>query len=43
MPILSDNEADDDFTQGLDKIGDEVPILALRNLVLFPVWHFLSS
>ena len=36
MPILSDNEADDDFTQGLDKIGDEVPILALRNLVLFP-------
>ena len=36
MPILTDCDADEDFSEGIDKVGDELPILPLRNMVLFP-------
>jgi ATP-dependent Lon protease len=36
MPILMECDKDEDFSEGLDKIGDSVPILSLRNMVLFP-------
>lgn len=36
MPILTDCDVDEDFAQGLEKMGEEVPILPLRNMVLFP-------
>ncbi|MCD8178269.1 MAG: endopeptidase La [Tannerellaceae bacterium] len=36
MPILTDCDVDEDFTDGMDKIGKVVPILPLRNMVLFP-------
>ena len=36
VPILTDCDADEDFSYGIDKVGDELPILPLRNLVLFP-------
>ena len=36
VPILTDCDADEDFSYGMDKVGDELPILPLRNLVLFP-------
>lgn len=36
MPILTDCDVDDDFTEGVDKVGEELPILPLRNMVLFP-------
>lgn len=36
MPILTECDVDEDFTDGLDKLGSEVPILPLRNMVLFP-------
>ncbi len=36
MPILTECDVDEDFTEGVDKIGNSVPILPLRNMVLFP-------
>lgn len=36
MPILTDCDVDEDFTEGVDKVGEELPILPLRNMVLFP-------
>lgn len=36
VPILTDCDADEDFSYGIDKVGEELPILPLRNLVLFP-------
>ncbi len=36
MPILTECDVDEDFTDGLEKVGDVLPILPLRNMVLFP-------
>lgn len=36
MPILTECDVDDDFTEGIEKVGDTIPILPLRNMVLFP-------
>ncbi|MDH6534507.1 endopeptidase La [Parabacteroides sp. 52] len=36
MPVIMDCDVDDDFSQGLEKIGEQLPILPLRNMVLFP-------
>lgn len=36
MPILTDCDADEDFMEGIDKVGNLLPILPLRNMVLFP-------
>ncbi|MDH6305470.1 ATP-dependent Lon protease [Parabacteroides sp. PF5-5] len=36
MPILAEYDADEDFTDGIDKLGSSIPILPLRNMVLFP-------
>lgn len=36
MPVLTDCDPDDDFMQGLEKINKQIPILPLRNMVLFP-------
>ncbi|MDR1723623.1 MAG: endopeptidase La [Tannerella sp.] len=36
VPILLDCDKDEDFSEGLEKVGDKIPILPLRNMVLFP-------
>jgi ATP-dependent protease La len=36
MPILTDCDVDEDFMEGMESLGDVVPILPLRNMVLFP-------
>jgi ATP-dependent Lon protease len=36
MPILTECDIDEDFTGGMEKLGNIVPILPLRNMVLFP-------
>lgn len=36
MPILTDCDVDEDFAEGVDKLGDVISILPLRNMVLFP-------
>ena len=36
VPILTDCDADEDFADGMDKLGEIIPILPLRNMVLFP-------
>jgi len=36
VPILMECDKDEDFSDGLDKVGDIIPILPLRNMVLFP-------
>ena len=36
MPILTECDVDEDFTEGIDKVGKVVPIIPLRNMVLFP-------
>lgn len=36
MPILTECDVDEDFTGGIEKVGDTIPILPLRNMVLFP-------
>lgn len=36
MPILTEYDVDEDFTEGIEKVGDTIPILPLRNMVLFP-------
>ena len=36
MPILMECDKDEDFSEGLDRVGEEIPVLPLRNMVLFP-------
>ena len=36
VPILTECDVDEDFSSGIDKIGKTLPILPLRNMVLFP-------
>lgn len=36
MPILTECDVDEDLTEGIEKVGDTIPILPLRNMVLFP-------
>ncbi|MDR1980484.1 MAG: endopeptidase La [Tannerellaceae bacterium] len=36
MPILTECDVDEDFTDGMEKMGTTIPILPLRNMVLFP-------
>ena len=36
MPILTECDVDEDFTEGIEKVGDTIPILPLRNMVHFP-------
>ena len=36
MAILTECDVDEDFTEGIEKVGSEIPILPLRNMVLFP-------
>lgn len=36
MPILTDCDVDEDFMEGMDSVGSVLPILPLRNMVLFP-------
>ena len=36
MPILTECDVDEDFTEGIEKVGDTIPILPLRNMVLCP-------
>ena len=36
VPILTECDVDDDFMDGIENIGNEIPILPLRNRVLFP-------
>ncbi|MDR3268559.1 MAG: endopeptidase La [Tannerella sp.] len=36
MPILMECDKDEDFSEGMEMLGDELPILPLRNMVLFP-------
>ena len=36
MPILTECDVDEDFAGGIEKVGETIPILALRNMVLFP-------
>ena len=36
MPILTECDVDEDFSDGLEKVDDTLPILVLRNMVLFP-------
>jgi len=36
MPILTDNEGDDYFTEGVERVGTVIPVLPLRNMVFFP-------
>ncbi len=36
MPILTECDVDEDFTEGIEKVGDTIPILPLRNMALFP-------
>jgi len=35
VPILMECDKDEDFSEGIDKVGDTIPILPLRNMVLF--------
>lgn len=36
VPILTECDVDDDFMDGIENVGNEIPILPLRNMVLFP-------
>lgn len=36
MPVLTDCDADEDFSQGMDNMNEALAILPLRNMVLFP-------
>ena len=40
MPILTDCDVDEDFTEGMEKVGEELPILPLRNIPLSPAILF---
>ena len=36
VPIMSDLDKDDDFQDGMDNLGEVIPILPLRNMVMLP-------
>jgi ATP-dependent Lon protease len=36
VPILMECDKDEDFSEGVEQVGDTLPILPLRNMVLFP-------
>lgn len=36
MPVLTDCDVDEDFSQGVERMKDKLGILPLRNMVLFP-------
>ncbi len=36
MPVMTDCDADDDFCQGMEELRTTLPILPLRNMILFP-------
>lgn len=36
MPILTECDVDEDFSAGIETVGEVLPILPLRNMVLFP-------
>jgi ATP-dependent Lon protease len=36
VPILMECDKDEDFSDGVEKVGSTLPILPLRNMVLFP-------
>lgn len=36
MPVMTDCDVDDDFCQGMEELRTSLPILPLRNMVLFP-------
>ncbi|OAV73675.1 Lon protease 2 [Bacteroidales bacterium Barb6] len=36
MPVIMGCDEDDDFSQGTDKLGDEIPLLLLRDMSAFP-------
>jgi ATP-dependent Lon protease len=36
VPILTDCDTDEDFADGVETVGNTIPILPLRNMVLFP-------
>lgn len=36
LPILMDCDANEDFAKGVEDLGEQIPILAMRNMVLFP-------
>lgn len=36
MPVMLSCDKDDDFHEGIETVGDEIPILPLRNMVIFP-------
>ncbi|MDR2775596.1 MAG: endopeptidase La, partial [Tannerella sp.] len=36
VPILMECDKDEDFSDGVEKVGDTLPILPLRNMVFFP-------
>ncbi|MDR2810600.1 MAG: endopeptidase La [Tannerellaceae bacterium] len=36
MPILTECDKDEDFSGGIEKVGETIPLLPLRNMVLFP-------
>jgi ATP-dependent Lon protease len=36
VPILMECDKDEDFSEGIEKVGETIPVLPLRNMVLFP-------
>jgi len=36
LPVIMDCDVDEDFSQGVEEVGEHIPILPLRNMVLFP-------
>lgn len=36
MPVMTECDKDEDFSSGLDSLGEFIPLLPLRNMVLFP-------
>ena len=36
VPILTECDVNEDFTGGVDEVGDELPVLPIRNMDLFP-------
>ena len=36
MPIMTDCDKNEDFSSGLESLGEYIPVLPLRNMVLFP-------
>ena len=36
MPIMTDCDQHEDFSSGLENLGEFIPVLPLRNMVLYP-------